>query len=69
MYQMIGHPSPLTDQNVHILNLGTNTNLDLHLQGGPNFRAAELDTYGVGQPTVCIFAYLSFIVKHLKYAD
>ncbi|KAG2202051.1 hypothetical protein INT47_006243 [Mucor saturninus] len=31
---------------------GTNTNLDLHLQGAPNFRVAELDVYGVAQPTV-----------------
>lgn len=34
---------------------GTNTNLELHLQGAPNFRVAELDVYGVAQPTVRSF--------------
>ncbi|KAI8371352.1 inositol hexakisphosphate-domain-containing protein [Radiomyces spectabilis] len=29
----------------------TNTNLDFHLQGAPNFRKAELNVYGVAQPT------------------
>ncbi|KAG1133218.1 hypothetical protein G6F42_001646 [Rhizopus arrhizus] len=31
---------------------GTNTNLDFHLQGAPNFRVADLNVYGVAQPTV-----------------
>ncbi|KAG2217368.1 hypothetical protein INT45_012238 [Circinella minor] len=31
---------------------GTNTKLDFHLQGAPNFRVAELGVYGVAQPTV-----------------
>ncbi|CEP08320.1 hypothetical protein [Parasitella parasitica] len=31
---------------------GTNTNLDFHLQGAPNFRVAELNVHGVAQPTV-----------------
>lgn len=31
---------------------GTNTRLDFHLQGAPNFRVADLDVYGVAQPTV-----------------
>ncbi|KAI7872941.1 inositol hexakisphosphate-domain-containing protein [Spinellus fusiger] len=31
---------------------GTNTKLDFHLQGAPNFRVAELNVYGVAQPTV-----------------
>ncbi|KAL0085283.1 inositol hexakisphosphate-domain-containing protein [Phycomyces blakesleeanus] len=31
---------------------GTNTKLDFHLQGAPNFRVAELSVYGVAQPTV-----------------
>jgi hypothetical protein len=31
---------------------GTNTNLDFHLEGAPNFRVAELNVYGVAQPTV-----------------
>jgi hypothetical protein len=35
--------------------LGTNTNLDFHLQGAPNFRVAELNVYGVAQPTVKYF--------------
>ncbi|KAI7898613.1 inositol hexakisphosphate-domain-containing protein [Cokeromyces recurvatus] len=30
---------------------GMNTKLDFHLQGAPNFRIAELDVYGVAQPT------------------
>ncbi|KAG1474862.1 hypothetical protein G6F56_000086 [Rhizopus delemar] len=30
---------------------GTNTNLDFHLQGAPNFRVADLNVYGVAQPT------------------
>ncbi|ORX58097.1 hypothetical protein DM01DRAFT_319996 [Hesseltinella vesiculosa] len=29
-----------------------NTKLEFHLEGAPNFRAAELNTYGVAQPTV-----------------
>lgn len=32
--------------------IGTNTRLDFHLQGAPNFRVADLDVYGVAQPTV-----------------
>jgi hypothetical protein len=43
--------------------IGTNTNLDLHLQGGPNFRAAELDVFGVAQPTVSIHMYNGFLEK------
>ncbi|KAI8092745.1 inositol hexakisphosphate-domain-containing protein [Halteromyces radiatus] len=46
---------------------GTNTNLDLHLQGGPNFRAAELDVYGVAQPTVIgLSTILSILNCHPK---
>ncbi|KAI9265662.1 inositol hexakisphosphate-domain-containing protein [Helicostylum pulchrum] len=30
---------------------GTNSKLDFHLQGAPNFRVAELNVYGVAQPT------------------
>ncbi|KAI9486886.1 MAG: inositol hexakisphosphate-domain-containing protein [Benjaminiella poitrasii] len=30
---------------------GMNTKLDFHLQGAPNFRVAELNVYGVAQPT------------------
>jgi hypothetical protein len=33
---------------------GTNTNLDFHLQGAPNFRVAELNVHGVAQPTVSL---------------
>lgn len=29
-----------------------NTKLDFHLQGAPNFRVADLNVYGVAQPTV-----------------
>lgn len=32
--------------------LGTNSKLDFHLQGAPNFRVADLNVYGVAQPTV-----------------
>ncbi|GAA5800781.1 hypothetical protein HPULCUR_006219 [Helicostylum pulchrum] len=32
--------------------VGTNSKLDFHLQGAPNFRVAELNVYGVAQPTV-----------------
>jgi hypothetical protein len=31
---------------------GINTKLDFHLQGAPNFRVADLNVYGVAQPTV-----------------
>ncbi|KAG1112400.1 hypothetical protein G6F42_014754 [Rhizopus arrhizus] len=31
---------------------GMNTKLDFHLQGAPNFRVADLNVYGVAQPTV-----------------
>ncbi|KAG2207019.1 hypothetical protein INT47_008488 [Mucor saturninus] len=31
---------------------GVNTKLDFHLQGAPNFRMADLNVYGVAQPTV-----------------
>ncbi|KAI8059223.1 inositol hexakisphosphate-domain-containing protein [Gongronella butleri] len=31
---------------------GINTKLEFHLEGAPNFRAAELNVYGVAQPTV-----------------
>ncbi|CAO3589334.1 unnamed protein product [Absidia cylindrospora] len=49
---------------------GTNTNLDLHLQGGPNFRAAELDVYGVAQPTVIgLSTILSILHCHPKSQD
>ncbi|CAO0803096.1 unnamed protein product [Mucor circinelloides] len=30
---------------------GMNTKLDFHLQGAPNFRVADLNVYGVAQPT------------------
>jgi len=31
---------------------GAHSNLDFHLQGAPNFRMADLNVYGVAQPTV-----------------
>jgi hypothetical protein len=34
---------------------GMNTKLDFHLQGAPNFRVADLNVYGVAQPTVRAF--------------
>ncbi|KAI8984466.1 inositol hexakisphosphate-domain-containing protein [Mycotypha africana] len=49
---------------------GTNTNLDFHLQGAPNFRIAELNVHGVAQPTVIglstILALLNCHPKSLK---
>ncbi|KAI8060490.1 inositol hexakisphosphate-domain-containing protein [Gongronella butleri] len=48
---------------------GTNTNLDLHLHGAPNFRQAELDVYGVAQPTVIgLSSILSMLHCHPKQA-
>lgn len=45
-----------SDKDLNVLirsqHTGTNTKLDFHLQGAPNFRAAELNVYGVAQPTV-----------------
>ncbi|KAI9496168.1 inositol hexakisphosphate-domain-containing protein [Zychaea mexicana] len=52
---------------------GTNTKLDFHLQGAPNFRVAGLGVYGVAQPTVVglstILALLNSHPKSLKEAS
>ncbi|KAI8886446.1 hypothetical protein K501DRAFT_177643 [Backusella circina FSU 941] len=52
---------------------GTNTNLDFHLQGAPNFRVAELNVYGVAQPTMIglstILAILNCHPKSLSAAS
>lgn len=47
---------------------GVNTKLDFHLQGAPNFRMADLNVYGVAQPTVrsSFFFWFSMFVK-IKY--
>ncbi|KAI8970529.1 inositol hexakisphosphate-domain-containing protein [Pilobolus umbonatus] len=46
---------------------GTNTNLDFHLQGAPNFRMAELNVYGVAQPTaVGLSTILTILSCHPK---
>ncbi|KAI8354158.1 inositol hexakisphosphate-domain-containing protein [Blakeslea trispora] len=46
---------------------GTNTNLDFHLQGAPNFRIAELNVHGVAQPTVIgLSTILSMLNCHPK---
>lgn len=38
--------------------IGMNTKLDFHLQGAPNFRVADLNVYGVAQPTVTFFNFI-----------
>ncbi|KAI8377229.1 inositol hexakisphosphate-domain-containing protein [Choanephora cucurbitarum] len=49
---------------------GTNTNLDFHLQGAPNFRIAELNVHGVAQPTVIgLSTILSILNCHPKSAS
>ncbi|RCI07158.1 hypothetical protein CU098_013780 [Rhizopus stolonifer] len=46
---------------------GTNTNLDFHLQGAPNFRIAELNVHGVAQPTVIgLSTILAILNSHPK---
>ncbi|KAI9320761.1 inositol hexakisphosphate-domain-containing protein [Dichotomocladium elegans] len=52
---------------------GTNTKLDFHLQGAPNFRVAKLNVYGVAQPTIVglstILALLNCHPKSLSEAS
>jgi hypothetical protein len=43
---------------------GTNTKLDFHLQGAPNFRLGQLNVYGVAQPTVSLIIRL-YKSKHI----
>lgn len=45
-----------------------NTKLDFHLQGAPNFRVADLNVYGVAQPTVVnIFVFSLHQIKTLSF--
>lgn len=46
-----------------------NTKLDFHLQGAPNFRVADLNVYGVAQPTVSIIIRPQSALLNLSNID
>lgn len=49
---------------------GMNTNLDFHLQGAPNFRVADLNVYGVAQPTsIGLSTVLALLNCHPKSSN